>query len=181
MTASSTRLRGPRSATKDSELLELAGRLTVLDTYLGYVKLDVDAFKQIKANPNVEMVQVDKSLVDAVNKASTEWAQKQSASNEWFKKAYEDQAELPEDRKACERIPLRHRLSLVPVTRWRHASAIVLRRSLSMPLSRLHRQAVTLVRPRSRRCSCVPLVIAMVLRGHQPLRLLGAHRYGHSR
>jgi TRAP-type mannitol/chloroaromatic compound transport system substrate-binding protein len=79
---------------KDRELMELAGRATVLDSYLGYVKLDIDAFKQIKANPNVEMVQVDKSLVDAVNKAATEWAQKQAASNEWFKKAYEDQAEF---------------------------------------------------------------------------------------
>ena len=79
---------------KDRELLEIAGRLTIMETYLGYAKNDIDAYKQMKANPNVEMVQVDKSLVDAVGKASTEWAQKQAQTNDWFKKAYEDQAEF---------------------------------------------------------------------------------------
>jgi TRAP-type mannitol/chloroaromatic compound transport system substrate-binding protein len=77
---------------KDKGLLELAGRLTMLDTYLGYIKNDVDAYRQIKANPNVEMVRVDQSLTDAVMKASNEWAVKQSATNEWFKKAFESQA-----------------------------------------------------------------------------------------
>jgi TRAP-type mannitol/chloroaromatic compound transport system substrate-binding protein len=77
---------------KDKALLETAGKMTMLETYLGYVKLDIDAYKQMKANPNVEMIQVDKSLVDAVAKVSKEWADKQSTSNEWFKKAYEDQA-----------------------------------------------------------------------------------------
>jgi TRAP-type mannitol/chloroaromatic compound transport system substrate-binding protein len=75
-------------------LLEIAGRLTILETYLGYAKNDIDAYKQMKSNPNVEMVQVDKSLVEAVGKVSTEWAQKQAQTNEWFKKAYEDQAEF---------------------------------------------------------------------------------------
>jgi len=64
----------------------------MLETYLGYAKLDVDAYKKMKENPNNEFVTVDKSLVEAVGKVSTEWAQKQSASNEWFKKVYEDQA-----------------------------------------------------------------------------------------
>ncbi|MBN9458079.1 MAG: TRAP transporter substrate-binding protein DctP [Bosea sp.] len=77
---------------KDKALLETAGKATMLETYLGYAKLDVDAYKKMKENPNNEFVTVDKSLVEAVGKVSTEWAQKQSASNEWFKKVYEDQA-----------------------------------------------------------------------------------------
>ncbi len=77
---------------KDKALLETAGKATMLETYLGYAKLDVDAYKKMKENPNNEFVTVDKSLVEAVGKVSKEWAQKQSTSNEWFKKVYEDQA-----------------------------------------------------------------------------------------
>ena len=77
---------------KDKALMETAAKATMLETYLGYAKLDIDAYKKMKENPNNEFVTVDKSLVDAVGKVSTEWAQKQSSSNEWFKKVYEDQA-----------------------------------------------------------------------------------------
>jgi TRAP-type mannitol/chloroaromatic compound transport system substrate-binding protein len=76
----------------DKALLEFAGRATMLDTYLGYAKNDIDAYTQIKANPNVEMVRVDQSLTDAVVKASYEWAAKQSATNAWFKKAFDSQS-----------------------------------------------------------------------------------------
>jgi TRAP-type mannitol/chloroaromatic compound transport system substrate-binding protein len=75
----------------DKKLIEAAGRLMVMNTYLGYAKNDVEAFKQIAENKNVEIVRVDKSLMEATVKASNEWAAKQSASNEWFKRAYEDQ------------------------------------------------------------------------------------------
>lgn len=76
---------------RDKALLEIAGRMTMLDTYVGYMKSDMDAWKQIKANPNVEIIKVDQSLVDAVVKASNEWADKQAASNAWFKKVYDSQ------------------------------------------------------------------------------------------
>lgn len=76
---------------KDKQLLELAGRLTVFDTYLGYAKSDLDAYKQIRATPNLEVIQVDPSLTAAVVKVSNEWAEKQAASNAWFKKAFDSQ------------------------------------------------------------------------------------------
>ena len=76
---------------KDKQLLELAGRLTVFDSYLGYAKSDLDAYKQIRATPNLEVIQVDPSLTAAVVKVSTEWAEKQAASNAWFKKAFDSQ------------------------------------------------------------------------------------------
>ncbi|MDP3318104.1 MAG: hypothetical protein Q8S58_03135, partial [Bosea sp. (in: a-proteobacteria)] len=60
------------------------------DTYLGYAKSDLDAYKQIKAS-NIEVIQVDPKLTAAVVKASGEWADKQAASNAWFKKAYDSQ------------------------------------------------------------------------------------------
>ncbi|WP_108659797.1 C4-dicarboxylate ABC transporter substrate-binding protein [Acuticoccus kandeliae] len=77
---------------KDKSLLELAGKMTMLESYLGYVKLDIAAYDVMKNNPNVEMIVVEDSLVAAVNKASAEWAEEQSANNEWFKRVYEDQS-----------------------------------------------------------------------------------------
>ena len=82
---------GAKIGERDKALLEIAGRMTMLDTYIGYMKSDMDAWKQIKANPNVEIIKVDQSLVDAVVKASNEWADKQAASNAWFKKVYDSQ------------------------------------------------------------------------------------------
>ncbi|MBN8188335.1 MAG: C4-dicarboxylate ABC transporter substrate-binding protein [Rhodobacteraceae bacterium] len=76
----------------DQKLMEIAGRLTMLDTYLGYAKMDLTAFETLKTESPVEMVKIDQSLVEAATAASNEWAVEQSASNEWFKKVYEDQS-----------------------------------------------------------------------------------------
>lgn len=77
---------------KDQAHLEMAGRLAMLETYLGYAKMDIDAYEKLKKESPAEIVEIDDSLVDAVNKASREWAEEQSGSNEWFKKVYEDQS-----------------------------------------------------------------------------------------
>ncbi len=77
---------------KDQKLLEVAGKLTMLETYLGYAKMDLAAYETMKKDSPAEMIQIDESLVKAVNEASREWAEEQSASNEWFKRVYEDQA-----------------------------------------------------------------------------------------
>lgn len=76
---------------KDKKLIEIAGRLMVMNTYLGYMKDDVEGFKKITENKDVEIIRVDKSLVEATVKASNEWAAKQAAANAWFKRAYENQ------------------------------------------------------------------------------------------
>ena len=76
----------------DQKLMEIAGRLTMLDTYLGYAEMDLAAFEKLKTESPVEMVKIDQSLVEAATAASNEWAVEQSASNEWFKKVYEDQS-----------------------------------------------------------------------------------------
>ncbi len=76
---------------KDQKLIELAGRLTMLDTYLAYADNDVKAYTEITSDPNVTVVKVDQSLVDAVVDVSYEWADEQAESNEWFKRVYEHQ------------------------------------------------------------------------------------------
>ena len=76
---------------KDKKILELAGRMMILNTYTGYMKDDMEAFKQITESKGVEVIRVDKSLIDATRKNSEEWAKKQSETNVWFKRAFEDQ------------------------------------------------------------------------------------------
>ena len=76
----------------DKALMEIAGRLTMLDTYLGYAENDLVAFEKLKEESPVEMVQIDQSLVEAATEASNEWATEQSAENEWFKRVFEDQS-----------------------------------------------------------------------------------------
>ncbi|MBJ3775848.1 TRAP transporter substrate-binding protein DctP [Acuticoccus sp. 2012] len=77
---------------KDQKLLELAGKMTMLETYLGYAKMDIAAYQQMKESSPAEIVLVEDSLVKAVGEASDEWAEEQAANNAWFKKVYEDQA-----------------------------------------------------------------------------------------
>jgi TRAP-type mannitol/chloroaromatic compound transport system substrate-binding protein len=81
---------------RDKAMLELAGRITMLDSYLGYLKNDIKAYGEITADPNVEIIQVEQSLVDAVVKVSNEWAEKQGETNEWFKKVHANQAAFME-------------------------------------------------------------------------------------
>ena len=77
---------------KDQALMELAGRMAMLETYLGYAKMDLAAYAKMKESSPAEIVLVDDSLVKAVKSASAEWAAEQSAGNAWFKKVYEDQS-----------------------------------------------------------------------------------------
>lgn len=77
---------------KDQALMELAGEMAMLKTYLGYAKMDIAAYEQMKTSSPAEIVLVEDSLVKAVKAASTEWANEQSADNAWFKKVYEDQS-----------------------------------------------------------------------------------------
>jgi len=77
---------------KDRALMETAGRLTMLDTYLGYAKMDLEAFRELKENSPAEMIQIEDSLVEAVQIASDAWALEQAESNEWFSRVYADQS-----------------------------------------------------------------------------------------
>lgn len=77
---------------KDQKLLELAGKMTMLETYLGYAKMDIAAYEEMKESSPAEMIVVEDSLIEAANAASQEWAQEQSETNEWFKRVYEDQS-----------------------------------------------------------------------------------------
>ncbi|KZD03420.1 type 2 periplasmic-binding domain-containing protein [Oceanibaculum pacificum] len=76
---------------KDKGLIELAGKLTTYETFIGYAKEDLAGYAFLKSQPGVEFVELDESFIEAARKASFAWADKQSGANAWFKKAYEHQ------------------------------------------------------------------------------------------
>lgn len=63
-----------RISEKDRALLEQAGKLAWMDAYLSYVKLDIEGYKKMKANPDNVFLTVEPSLVEAVSRVSKEWA-----------------------------------------------------------------------------------------------------------
>ena len=86
-----------RISEHDQELMELAGKTAWFDAYLSYVKLDIEGYKKMKQNPDNVFLTVEPSLIEAVSEASTEWAEEQAETNEWFKRVYEDQKAFLED------------------------------------------------------------------------------------
>ncbi|MCH2395249.1 MAG: C4-dicarboxylate ABC transporter substrate-binding protein, partial [Oceanibaculum sp.] len=82
---------------KDKGLIELAGKLTTYETFIGYGKDDIEGYKFLTSQGGNEFVQLDPSFIAAAKEASFKWADKQSASNAWFKKAYEHQRAFQKD------------------------------------------------------------------------------------
>lgn len=76
----------------DQKMMELAGKTAMLETYLGYAKMDIEAYEVMKTTSPAEIVLIGDDLIEAVGKASAEWAEEQAEKNAWFKKAYEDQS-----------------------------------------------------------------------------------------
>lgn len=78
----------------DQKMIEAAGKQMVLNTYLAYGKDDLDGYAALSSSGDNEMVELDPSFIEAAQKASDAWAEKQAGENEWFKRAYEDQSQL---------------------------------------------------------------------------------------
>ena len=71
--------------------IEAAARLATLDSMIGLDRVDIEAWKKLKAGGN-EFVEVDPSLVEAYRKAGREWATKIAAEqtakgDPWMEKA----------------------------------------------------------------------------------------------
>lgn len=77
---------------RDRQMIEYAGRLTVMDTWINFAKSDFDAYKTMRESPNVEIVRVDAEVTKAAQVASRQWAEEQAGKNEWFKRVYEQQS-----------------------------------------------------------------------------------------
>lgn len=76
----------------DQKMIELAGKLTTYETYIAYAKDDIAGYEFFKNSAGNEMIVLDDSFIEAAQKASDAWAEKQAAENEWFKRAYDHQS-----------------------------------------------------------------------------------------
>ncbi len=70
----------------DRELLKLAGKLTVLDTWMNYAYNDMAALDEMRANGN-EFVKLSPEFIKAANAAAAKWSDEQAAQSAWFKRA----------------------------------------------------------------------------------------------
>ncbi|MBB3063833.1 MULTISPECIES: TRAP transporter substrate-binding protein DctP [Limibacillus] len=76
----------------DQNMIEVAGRLMTLNTFLAYAKDDIDGFAFFQQAGENEMVVLDPSFISAAKEASDAWAAQQAKENDWFKRAYEHQS-----------------------------------------------------------------------------------------
>ena len=80
----------------DRELLKLAGKLMVLDSWSRYAYKDIAALKEMKAAGN-EFVKLDPEFIRAAIDAAEKWSDEQAAQNAWFKRALEHRRAFQKD------------------------------------------------------------------------------------
>lgn len=80
---------------EQQELLRLAGKLSVFDSWLASSFADLDAYQELIDGPN-EMVQLDQSFIDAIYEETEKWENKYAAENEWFARVLESQRSFEE-------------------------------------------------------------------------------------
>lgn len=70
---------------KDRELVKLAGKLTVYESWLKSSSADLNAFKELEDGPN-EILTLNDDFVAKVHEVTKAWEDEQAANNAWFKK-----------------------------------------------------------------------------------------------
>ena len=80
----------------DRELMKLAGKLGVLDSWARYAYKDIAALKEFDKAGN-ELVLLDDEFVRTANEAANAWAAAQAAENEWFKRALDHRVAFQKD------------------------------------------------------------------------------------
>ena len=78
----------------DHELIRVAGRLNMLDTFLAYAEFDLEGWKKLHEAGKNQFVTLDPSFIEAAHEASMKWGDAQAEKNPWFKRAYESQRAL---------------------------------------------------------------------------------------
>ena len=77
-----------RISERERELLKLAGRINVLDSWSRYAYRDIAAVEEMKAAGN-EFVKLDPKFIEASIEAAAKWSDEQAAENAWFKRVLE--------------------------------------------------------------------------------------------
>ena len=80
----------------DRELLKLAGKLGVLDSWARYAYKDIEALKEFDKAGN-ELVLSRRRVRRTANEAANAWAAAQAAENAWFKRALDHRLQFQKD------------------------------------------------------------------------------------
>ncbi|MBB3330970.1 TRAP-type mannitol/chloroaromatic compound transport system substrate-binding protein [Halomonas campaniensis] len=75
---------------EEQEILRLAGKLTVFETWLASSFADLDAYQELVDGPN-EIVHLDQSFIDTIYEETEKWEDEYAADNEWFARVLESQ------------------------------------------------------------------------------------------
>ncbi|MDT0501106.1 MULTISPECIES: C4-dicarboxylate ABC transporter substrate-binding protein [unclassified Halomonas] len=75
---------------EQQELLRLAGKLSVFDSWLASSYADLEAYQELVEGPN-EIVQLDPAFVDAIYEETRKWEDEHAEDNEWFARVLESQ------------------------------------------------------------------------------------------
>ena len=81
---------------RDRELLRLAGKLMILDSWTRYPYRDIAALEVMRSAGN-EVVILDSEFIHAANRAADEWADEQAAENVWFKRVLQHRRAFQKD------------------------------------------------------------------------------------
>jgi TRAP-type mannitol/chloroaromatic compound transport system substrate-binding protein len=75
---------------EEQDLLRLAGKLTVFETWLASSFADLDAYQELVDGPN-EIVHLDQAFIDTIYEETVKWEDEYAAENEWFARVLESQ------------------------------------------------------------------------------------------
>ena len=81
---------------RDKNLIKMAGRLRTFETWANHAYNDLGAYRRFEKSGNT-MLRLEKSFIDAAQKAGNEWADKVAAGNPTFKKFLNHQRQFQKD------------------------------------------------------------------------------------
>ncbi|HET8791960.1 MAG TPA: C4-dicarboxylate ABC transporter substrate-binding protein [Modicisalibacter sp.] len=92
---------------RDQQMLKLAGKLNVFESWLNSSAADLDAFRKLQEGPN-EIVELDPAFIDKAQEVTRQWADEQAAQNPWFEKVLQSQRDFKNKLKAWDeyRLPI---------------------------------------------------------------------------
>lgn len=82
----------------DKNLIRMAAKLNLFDSYLSSSYEDLGAFQELKEGPN-EIIQLDQSFIDTIYQETRSWEDEHAEDNEWFAKVLESQRDFKENMK----------------------------------------------------------------------------------
>ncbi|CEP37242.1 TRAP transporter, DctP family, hypothetical [Halomonas sp. R57-5] len=74
----------------EQDMLRLAGKLSVFETWLASSFADLDAYQALLDGPN-EIVHLDQAFIDTIYEETVKWEDEYAADNEWFARVVESQ------------------------------------------------------------------------------------------